>query len=353
MGKLKLFDIEQVKRNLLALVKSGSKTIKFIDRTFNANIRHANEILEFIYNNFKNSGTCFHFEFSGDIIKEETLIILEKMPKGLIQLEIGIQSFNEETLSYINRKTDLIRLTQNIDRIINYENIHVHTDLIAGLSLENFDSFRISFNKAFDLHPHMLQPGFLKLLHGSQMSEDKQRYPAVYSQRPPYEIIRNNWLSEDEIQEIKYCESALDKLYNSGRFILTVDFLIKELKLSPFDFFRDFGSKIPVSGMSLKELCEKLYNTYSESCCSEKLKEIICCDLISTKANVRIPDMLTSYNINYKKYKKYFSEKYKCNVRLVILDSSSRLYVVSLNSKQDLRKRYTGEYFNQNDIKLL
>ena len=151
---LRFFDIEQVKNDILKLAVSGTKTIKFVDRTFNAKADRANEILEFILSNYATKipeGTCFHFEIAGDILKESTMEILAKSPKGVFQLEIGMQSFNEETLKAINRKTDTKKLVENIKKLISFGNMHIHIDLIAGLTGEDIKSFERSFDIGYSL----------------------------------------------------------------------------------------------------------------------------------------------------------------------------------------------------------
>ena len=175
---LRFFDTENVKKDIIKLAQSGTQTVKFVDRTFNANAKRANEILLFIKENYGKEipqGVCFHFEIAGDILKDSTLEILESMPYGAVQLEIGIQSFNEETLKKINRKTNTEKLMQNIRKLISFNNMHIHIDLIAGLTGEDFESFKSSFNTAYSLGAHMLQLGFLKLLHGADMREDTEK----------------------------------------------------------------------------------------------------------------------------------------------------------------------------------
>ena len=187
-GGLRFFDIETVKENIILLANSGTKTVKFVDRTFNANYKRANEILLFIKENYGTKipdGVCFHFEIAGDILHEDTLTILSQMPPRAVQLEIGMQSFNEETLKLINRKTNTQKLIKNIKTLLSFNNMHIHIDLIAGLTGEDLLSFKNSFNIGYNLHAHMLQMGFLKLLYGSDMRENSDKYPCEYSDKPP------------------------------------------------------------------------------------------------------------------------------------------------------------------------
>ena len=177
--------------DLIKLANSNARTIKFVDRTFNANSSHANKIFRFILSSYGKeipSGTCFHCEIAGDILNEETFSLLEQMPIGAIQLEIGIQSFNEKTLDAVKRKTNTNTLQSNIKRLVSMGNMHIHIDLIAGLPFENLDIFIESFNKAYELKAQMLQLGFLKLLHGSEMRNNPNDYPCEYDKLAPYEV---------------------------------------------------------------------------------------------------------------------------------------------------------------------
>lgn len=350
-GKLKLFDIEQTKADLIRLVSSGTKTIKFIDRTFNASVEHTNEILLYIKDKFSDADVCFHFEIAADILHDSTMKLLSEMPAGLIQLEIGIQSFNKNTLEHINRKSDLDKLEENISRLLQNGNIHIHTDLIAGLSYEDFKSFTDGFNKAYKMKPNMLQLGFLKLLHGSMLKNHPEDFPAVYDEAPPYEVRETQWLSAEELRRLKLCETALDKLYNSSRFLLTLDYILEETELSPFEMFYNFGERYDLNGISLQQLTAKLYEYFSAICDSEKLREKICCDLISSGVNIKLPPELKLYDKNYKRYKKHFTELLKTNIRIVIINSNSSVFVVKDTDKKDINRRYIGTYYPIEEIK--
>ena len=260
------------------MTTSGTQTVKFVDRTFNANVERANEILLFIKENYGKSipqGVCFHFEIAGDILRESTLEILSSMPCGAVQLEIGMQSFNEETLKTINRKTDTKKLVENIRKLINFNNMHIHIDLIAGLTGEDLESFKNSFNIAYSLKAHMLQMGFLKLLHGADMRENREKYPCTFNDEPPYEVTSTPWLSADELRMLKNCEDAVDRLYNSGRFLLTLEYLADEVGISPFDIFNDFGNCVNGNKMRLSDYSEMLYDFFSSKCDKEILREKI------------------------------------------------------------------------------
>ncbi len=346
---LRYFDTDSVFDSIVKLSHSGTKTIKFIDRTFNADASKADAILNHIKNQYGKtiiSDVCFHFEIAGDILKESTMEILKSMPKGLCQLEIGIQSFNNKTLSAINRRSDSKKLISNISRLISFGNMHIHTDLIAGLPFEDISSFKNSFNLAFSLKPNMLQLGFLKLLHGADMRENKTQFPCEFSPFPPYEITSNEWLSADEIKTLKCCEQALDRLYNSGRFLLTLEYLFEEIKLDPFEAFCEFGSFFDFNKISLTDFTQNLWDFFKTECDSEILREKILCDLNSIPANIHISDSLIIYDPSYKSLKKRFSELLKKNVRIVILNSINKVFVVHTDKQDKINGRFYSEYYD-------
>ena len=257
---LRFFDLKRVKDDILKLASSGTQTVKFVDRTFNANEKRANEILLFIKENYGEEipkNVCFHFEIAGDILKQSTLEILSSLPIGAVQLEIGMQSFNEEVLKNINRKTDTKKLIENIRKLISFNNMHIHIDLTAGLTGEDLESYRNSFNIGYSLKAHMLQMGFLKLLYGADMRENSEKYPCTFNLEPPYEVTSTPCLSSDEIKMLKNCEDALDRLYNSGRFLFTLEYLTEEVGISPFDLFNDFGNSVNGDRMKLCDYAEK------------------------------------------------------------------------------------------------
>jgi hypothetical protein len=292
---------------------------------------------------------CFHFEIAGDILKESTLEILASMPYGSVQLEIGMQSFNEETLKLINRRTNTKKLVENIEKLISFNNMHIHIDLIAGLTGENLESFRNSFNIGYSLKAHMLQMGFLKLLHGADMRENKEKYPCTFNAEPPYEIISTPWLSADEIKMLKNCEDAVDRLYNSGRFLFTLDYLTNEVGISPFDVFNDFGNAVNGNKMRLSEYAEKLYSFFVEKCDREVLREKILCDLLCCSSSVQIPDVLKVQDPLYKQVKKYFIENVDKNIKVAILYSKNQVFAVNQSKEKDLHNRYEGEFYNINE----
>ncbi len=346
---LRFFDIDRVKTDILNLSVSGTQTIKFVDRTFNANPKRANDIIKFILDNYEQTipnGVCFHFEIAGDILTEETFAILETAPKGLFQLEIGMQSFNEETLKLINRKTNIQKLVKNIKRLVSFGNMHIHIDLIAGLTGEDIKSFERSFNIGYSLKAHMLQMGFLKLLFGADMREKPEEYPCEFSAEPPYEVSETPWLSKEEINGLKKCEDALERLYNSGRFLFTLDYLLSECGFSPFRLFSDFGNFVDGNKMNLSEYAERVYEFFSPFADAEILKEKILCDLLSCSSALQIPELFKTKTPLYKKAKKYFAENKQGKIKIALLYKSEKIYVVNQSSDKDLHGRYKGKFYD-------
>lgn len=349
LGKMRYFDLDYVFTNIINLSASGSKIIKFIDRTFNADEDKAVSILEFIRNNYGksiNKNICFHFEFTADIIGNKMLNVLRTMPVGLVQLEIGIQSFNEATLKSINRKSDINKLKENVIKLLKLKNIHIHIDLIAGLPYESYDSFRDSFNQAYSIKANMLQLGFLKLLYGSPMYEMRSHFDYRFADTPPYKIISNAFIKGEEIAKLKACENALDRLYNNGRFLMTLNYLFEELHLNPFDSFVAFGMSADFNKMSLKDFVSQFYNHFSEKSDPEILREVILCDLASIPVNINPPDCLFVYDKNYKRLKKHYSELLQKKVRIVILNSSNQVFVAHPDIKDTLNNRYYTEKYD-------
>lgn len=215
--KLRFRNLDLVKKELQFFIDRKVPQVKFVDRTFNCKHSHAMEIWKYILEH-DNGITNFHFEISADLLKEEELSLMEKMRPGLIQLEIGVQSTNPETIRAIRRMMDFKKLSEIVDRIHCFENIHQHLDLIAGLPYENYESFRNSFNQVYALKPEQLQLGFLKVLKGSLMKEMAEEYGIIHKEKEPYEVLSTKWLSYGEILKLKTVESMVEVYYNSGQF---------------------------------------------------------------------------------------------------------------------------------------
>lgn len=210
--------------------------VKFVDRTFNCNHEHAMEIWRYINEN-DNNVTNFHFEIAADLLTREQLQLLSQMRPGLVQLEIGVQSTNEETLRAINRPADTIRIAEAVSQLQKAKNIHIHLDLIAGLPFEDYDSFANSFNQVYAMKPHQLQLGFLKVLKGSPMSEKRKEFGIAHMALPPYEVLYTNWLSYEDVLKLKQVEEMVELYYNSNQFRHTLTVLEQEFG----DAFSMFG----------------------------------------------------------------------------------------------------------------
>ena len=221
--KLRFRDIEMVKKELQFFIDHKVPQVKFVDRTFNCKHDHAMAIWKYI-NDHDNGVTNFHFEISADLLREEELQEMSTMRPGLIQLEIGVQSTNPDTIKAIHRTMDFEKLKGIVDRIHSFGNIHQHLDLIAGLPYEDYDSFRNSFNDVYALKPQQLQLGFLKVLKGSHMMEMCREYGIVYKNLEPYEVLSTKWLDYDHVLKLKNVENMVEVYYNSGQFQKTLEY---------------------------------------------------------------------------------------------------------------------------------
>ncbi len=222
--KLRFRDTETVKKELQFFIDNKVPQVKFVDRTFNCKHDHAMAIWKYI-NEHDNGVTNFHFEISADLLREEELQEMSTMRPGLIQLEIGVQSTNPDTIKAIHRTMDFEKLKGIVDRIHSFGNIHQHLDLIAGLPYEDYDSFRHSFNDVYALKPQQLQLGFLKVLKGSHMMEMCREYGIVYKTQEPYEVLSTKWLDYDYVLKLKTVENMVEVYYNSGQFQNTLEYL--------------------------------------------------------------------------------------------------------------------------------
>ncbi len=236
---LKFKNLETVRKELMFFIENKVKKVKFIDRTFNLR-KDSNEIFKFIIENAKETG--FHFEIKPELFDEESFEILKKAPKGLIQFEAGLQSLNEETLEAINRKNDTALIFSNMKKILENKNIHIHIDLIAGLPYEDIKTFIKGFDRVYSLMPDMLQLGFLKVLGGTQIEKEAEKYEIAYSKYPPYQIIKTKWLSVFDIIRLKNAENGLEELSNKGFFPTALPFLFSKNEASPFYIFESFGA---------------------------------------------------------------------------------------------------------------
>ena len=266
--------LDLVKKELDFFLEHKVPQVKFIDRTFNCKREHTLGIWKHILEH-DNGVTNFHFEVSADLFDEEELALIAKMRPGLIQLEIGVQSTNLDTITEIHRRMNLERLKKRVERIHSYRNTHQHLDLIAGLPYENMSSFLMSFDDVYDMRPDQLQLGSLKVLKGSYMAAHVQEYELKYRSVPPYEVLSTKWLSYQDVIRLKEMEEMVEVHYNSGQFSYTLRLLEKEFShpSSMFLALADYYEKNGLFGFSHNRLAryEILYNFLKEKFAEEEL----------------------------------------------------------------------------------
>lgn len=351
-GGVRFFDIERAKKDIIALANSGAKTIKFIDRTFNADKKRAKELFEFIislYGKEIPKNVCFHFEIEGDILDDDTINTLWQAPIGLFQMEIGLQSFNEKTLKAIDRKTNLDKLCENVKKLLAPQNIHIHLDLIAGLPYETLESFENSFNKALALRPHMLQLGFLKLLHGATLREEQGRHSCTYDSEPPYEVKSTEWISKNELALVHLVEDLFDRFYNSRRFSRINEYALSLVENS-FKFYT--GLAVFVKNNEKIRTLDELSALSLEYICSldgvnkNLARDLMAIDRLATNKMGALPEFLKVHSPKLKEFlnelEKNPATKRKQGIKRAItllLSEESFVYV-----DYDLKNSVSGEY---------
>lgn len=263
---LRYFPIERVKRDIYNLVQSGVSQVKFVDRTFNANKKYSMEIMKYIME-LDPENTNFHFEVTAHLVDDDTLEFLKTPKEGLFQLEIGVQSTNDQTIDEIGRETDFSKLKRVTKQIRGYKNIHQHLDLIAGLPHEDYNSFKNSFNDVYSIKPEKIQLGFLKLLKGSQLRQEEEKHGFKYLDKPPYEVLETNNMNYSDLLKLKTIEDIVEKYYNEGYFQHSIEFIITNFYDTPFDFYEDLSlywdsSKLNTVSHSRNNLYQILIDYY-------------------------------------------------------------------------------------------
>ncbi|MBQ7794960.1 MAG: B12-binding domain-containing radical SAM protein [Lachnospiraceae bacterium] len=260
--------LELVKKALDFFLAHKVPQVKFIDRTFNCKREHTLGIWKHILEH-DNGVTNFHFEVSADILDDAELEVISHMRPGLIQLEIGVQSTNGDTIAEIRRKMNLQKVRKSVFKVHSYRNTHQHLDLIAGLPFENFESFLMSFDEVYDMRPDQLQLGFLKVLKGSYMAERIKEYDLKFRAVPPYEVMSTKWLSYGDVIRLKAMEEMVEVHYNSGQFSCTLKLLEKEFShpSSMFLALADYYEKKGLFGFSHSRLAryEIMYDFLKET----------------------------------------------------------------------------------------
>ncbi|EHA1005108.1 DUF4080 domain-containing protein [Clostridium perfringens] len=238
MHGVRFLDVERVKKELKYFMERGLKLVKFVDRTFNCNREYTVELLKYLSE--QDTETRFHFEVAADLLTEEQIEILNNAPKGRFQLEVGVQTTNNEVLHNINRYITYENIKEKVLKVASGKNVMQHLDLIAGLPGEDLESFKKSFNDVHAIRPDEIQLGFLKLLKGSSMREEAKKWGIVYSPYAPYEIIRSKDISYEELLLLKKVEAMVDKYYNSCKFNNVIKFFLN-IYDKPFDFYYDLA----------------------------------------------------------------------------------------------------------------
>ena len=319
---LRFKSIEKVKAELDFFINRKVRQVKFVDRTFNCKSEHALAIWQYIKEH-DNGVTNFHFEIASETLTEEELELLCSLRPGLVRLEIGVQTTNADTLKRINRRMDIDKLKAVSTRIIKSGNIHLHLDLIAGLPEEGMDSFINSFNEIYSLHAHELQLGFLKVLKGTQIEAEAKHGEIIYEDKPPYEVLKTDVLSFDDLRKLKAVEEMLEIYYNSGQFVKSVEFLeklfntpyelyealaehyrikkydiIQPSRLKRYDILLEFFGKITDAGLTAEA------GTVNEGDDLTEMKECLLYDLYEREELKKIPEWAGNLAEKYSRRKR-------------------------------------------------
>jgi radical SAM superfamily enzyme YgiQ (UPF0313 family) len=277
---LRFFSKDYLRKQLDIIINSDAKVIKLLDRSFNANVDHALFILEYIFNHYK-EGQQFQFEINADVFQQRIIdYIKENAPKGLLRFEVGIQSTYEPTNKAVKRIQNFERLSEVVRELMDIGKCDLHLDLIAGLPYESYERFQKSFDDVFAFRAKELQLGFLKMLRGTSLRNNSEELGYRYDENPPYEMIDNQWMSQEDISNIHLAEDMLEKYWNSGRFVKTMNAIMDD-EISPFQFFYSLGkfyieNNYKVIGYQLDELF-----MYLDSYVNEKYHDLLIWDYLS------------------------------------------------------------------------
>lgn len=342
-GKVRELDIDRVKSDLDFFIRHNVNQVKFVDRTFNCNKKRAVEIWKYIIENATESETNFHFEIGADLLDDEAIKMLAKAKPGQIQLEIGIQSTYEKTLAECCRHTDIKKLFDNIRALISLGTINIHTDLIAGLPYETLDIFKQSFNETYALKSHQLQLGFLKLLKGAPLNNIKDLHEMKFSDYPPYEIISTKYLSFDNVLLLKKIEDIVERFYNSGRFVRTLN-LLENFFNSPYEMFEKIAEEFEKNSLSFTPESTKVLFDFMSDFSKKYAKDfdkILLLDFYSSEKSEVLPSKLrylTSQHSKLGQLIKLGTQKQNRQAQVRFIENTA--YVIDYSK----RNRVDGSY---------
>lgn len=335
---LETLPLERVFADLALLASRGARRIKCVDRTFNADPDRTFQLLAFIKH--LQTNCVFHFEAAPDLFNEETLQLINSMPIGRVQLEMGIQSVNPKTLTAVLRTADIDQALSAIARISQPNNVHTHVDLIAGLPYETPGSFREAVNRCLAARPHTLQIGFLKLLKGSALTDAAKAYGLLACDHPPYEVMQTDTLTYCQMRNIKAVEEVLDKYYNSGLFTQAVRLGMDKLFPDAYTFFAAFADYIGdlrKPKTSLKEAYGLLCRFLIMHGGGEEAKESVKRDIFSHSDKAMLPDILRSLRDPAREMA-WMQKNARVRIERFAFDGVTRVY--DLNTRHPV----TGEY---------
>lgn len=330
---IRYFSMEYVKKGFDSFFEKNIPLVKLIDRTFNADSKRAVEIINYIIENSK--CTKVHFEIDPGILTDELMDVLADAPDDLFQLEMGIQSANPKTLKAVNRNDKLSAVAKNIEKLKKADNMHIHLDLIAGLPYEDYESFKKSFNYVYSLKPDMLQLGFLKVLHGTPIGENKD---IVYADFPPYEVVATKWITAEEICRLKLVDKSVDAINNSGVFKRTVEKLVGD---NPFDFFEKLSVIFDTNkSISRFDIYGEIYKIFGDV-----VYEELCLDFIENSPNRPMPAFAgIEYPKGFKKMCSSFLDDVKAREYIRFEPVGNKIYMMDYKNKilKDITKAVKG-----------
>ena len=329
---IRYFPMEYVKKGFDIFFENNVPLVKLIDRTFNSNSQRAIEIVKYIIENSK--CTKVHFEIDPGILTDDLIEVIASAPKDLFQLEMGIQSANPDTLKAVNRNENLIKVCENIQKLKKADNMHIHLDLIAGLPYEDYTSFAKSFNYVYSMKPHMLQLGFLKVLHGTPIKENTD---IIYADFPPYEVISTKWISPEEICKLKLIDQAVDNINNSGAFKRTLNKIITDNAFMVFEKISDIFNTNKTLGRF--DIYEELFKIFGN-----EIYEELCLDFLENGKNRPMPKFAgIKYPPKFKKICSVILEELNLSFENIRFEPiGDKIYMMDYKNKE--LKNVTAKY---------